>query len=496
MIRLKQRRTVLAAVFAATMLATTGSFAVAGEHSGQKVQSQVEQRKFLVLDSRIIESTENAKLSIGKVKKHAANPLFGEDKPWEKRYDNVYARVLYDEEDQLYKCWYMPFIIDNSAKGMTLAQREEKPYRGPDNRDEGICYAFSKDGIHWEKPELGIVEFLGNSRNNIAVRGPHGSSVFKDLREPDPAKRFKALVIGQTTGHTELAVAFSADGVHWSQQIPCPEAGIRWDSANNALWVPELGQYVGFTRISSETKVTVNGQKQGVRAVGRITSKDFVKWTKVEQVFEGLQPDLQIYCMPVFRYGGVYLGLPVIYHPHEDRSHTELAWSPDTIHWHRVCPGSPLIPQGSERGDYDWGCVYGAAGPVFLEDEIRLYYGGSDGTHGGWRLGYFCLATLRPDGFAGYEPQSTNAPAIITTKPATGYFAALDITADVQVGGSIRVAVVDNQGTELARSKPVNGTVTNGKVRWESGWDATATSGKKIALKFVLENAKLYSFQM
>ena len=131
-----------------------------------------------------------------------------------------------------------------------------------------------------------------------------------------------------------------------------------------------------------------------------------------------------------------------------------------------------------------------------MEDEIRLYYGGSDGTHGGWRLGYFCLATLRPDGFAGYEPQSTNAPAIITTKPATGYFAALDITADVQVGGSIRVAVVDNQGTELARSKPVNGTVTNGKVRWESGWDATATSGKKISLKFVLENAKLYSFQM
>ena len=375
---------------------------------------------YLVLDSRIIESTQNAKLTLGKVKKHPANPLFGEDKPWEKRYDNVYARVLYDEQDQLYKCWYMPFIIDHSAKGMTLKERQEKPYRGPDGRDEGICYAFSKDGIHWEKPELGIVEFLGNNKNNIAVRGPHGSSVFKDLREPDPAKRFKALMIGHTTGHQELAVAFSADGVHWSQQIPCPEAGIRWDSANNALWVPERGEYVGFTRISSKTKVTVNGQEQGVRAVGRIASKDFLKWTKVEQVFEGLQPDLQIYCMPVFRYQGIYLGLPVIYHPHADRSHTELAWSPDTIHWHRVCPGSPLIPQGSELGDYDWGCVYGAAGPVFLEDAIRLYYGGSDGTHGGWRLGYFCLATLRPDGFAGYEPESTDAPAVIATHTPNG----------------------------------------------------------------------------
>ena len=79
-----------------------------------------------------------------------------------------------------------------------------------------------------------------------------------------------------------------------------PRSGIAWDSANNALWSPELGEYVGFTRISSETKVTVNGQEQGVRAVGRVASKDFLKWTQVEQMFEGEKPHLQIYCMPVY----------------------------------------------------------------------------------------------------------------------------------------------------------------------------------------------------
>ena len=201
-----------------------------------------------MLDSRVVANTQNAQLTLGKVEKHASNPLFGEDEPWEKRFDNLYARVIYDEEDQLYKCWYMPFIIDNSAKGMTLEEREETPSRSPEDRDEGIYYAFSKDGFHWEKPKLGFVEFLGNSENNIAVRGPHGASVFKDLRDPDPARRYKAFMIGHTTGHQMLAVAFSADGVRWSQEIPCPEAGIAWDSANNALWVPELGEYVGFTR--------------------------------------------------------------------------------------------------------------------------------------------------------------------------------------------------------------------------------------------------------
>ena len=344
----------------ATIMLTMAIYSLSTDGAHGKKDEDVKKERYLLLDSRVVANTQNAQLTLGVVEKHASNPLFGEDEPWEKRYDNLYPRVIYDEEVQLYKCWYMPFIIDNSAKGMTLEEREETPYRSPEDRDEGICYAFSKDGFHWEKPKLGFVEFLGNSENNIAMRGPHGASVFKDLRDPDPARRYKALMIGHTTGHQMLAVAFSADGVRWSREIPCPEAGIAWDSANNALWVPERGEYVGFTRISSETKVTVNGQEQGVRAVGRVASKDFLKWTQVEQVFEGGVPHLQIYCMPVFRYQGIYLGLPAIYNTETDRTHTELAWSPDTIRWHRVCPGSPLIPQGSERDDYDWGCVFPA----------------------------------------------------------------------------------------------------------------------------------------
>ena len=110
--------------------------------------------RHLVLDSRIIASTENAKLTLGKVRKHAANPLFEEDKPWEKRFDNLYANVIYDDEEKIFKCWYSPFIVDNSAKGMTLEQRQKVKYEAPDEREMAICYAKSKDGIKWMKPEL------------------------------------------------------------------------------------------------------------------------------------------------------------------------------------------------------------------------------------------------------------------------------------------------------------------------------------------------------
>jgi hypothetical protein len=143
--------------------------------------------RYLLLDSRVVLSIENAKLVLGKVEKY--KPLFEEDKPWEKRFDNLYANVMYDEEEKLFKCWYSPFIRDVSSKGMTISEREEVAYDPPTNREMAICYATSKDGITWVKPELGLVEYEGSKANNILWRdrgasgkdkvglwgGPHGS---------------------------------------------------------------------------------------------------------------------------------------------------------------------------------------------------------------------------------------------------------------------------------------------------------------------------------
>jgi hypothetical protein len=61
--------------------------------------------RYLVLDSRIIESKENMELTVGVAHKDKNNPLFGEDKPWEPRFDNPYCSVIYDEEEKIYKCW-------------------------------------------------------------------------------------------------------------------------------------------------------------------------------------------------------------------------------------------------------------------------------------------------------------------------------------------------------------------------------------------------------
>ena len=74
-------------------------------------------RKYLVLDSRVIDATEDVVLRVGTSTKHPANPMFGEDKPWELRYDNLYPNAIFDEDDQLFKCWYNPFIVDTATAG-------------------------------------------------------------------------------------------------------------------------------------------------------------------------------------------------------------------------------------------------------------------------------------------------------------------------------------------------------------------------------------------
>ena len=109
--------------------------------------------RHLLLDERIIDSVQNAELTLGEVNKHEANPLFGEDKPWERRFDNLYANIFYDEEDQLYKNWYSPFIVSLTTVGMTMEERKQEYGKHP--QEMGICYATSKDGINWDKPELG-----------------------------------------------------------------------------------------------------------------------------------------------------------------------------------------------------------------------------------------------------------------------------------------------------------------------------------------------------
>ncbi|MDB6169290.1 MAG: hypothetical protein JWM88_2154 [Verrucomicrobia bacterium] len=442
---------------------------------------------YLLLDDRVVDRAEHVQLKVGSVAKHPANPLFKEDRPWEVRFDNVYPNLAYDAQTRRYVCWYSPFIVDELTAATPKEKRAGVPYHSTPTREMALCYATSADGIHWEKPDLGVVEFDGGRKNNLVLRASHGAGVLWDRAEKDPARRYKVFGGRQIPGQKRrFQVAFSLDGIHWSDPVLCPEIGVEGDTHNNAIWAPALGKYVGITR----------RWLAGQRLVMRSESTDFTHWTPAQEIMRGDEEN-QTYAMPIFSYRDLYLGLVMVISLKTDRVSCELAWSPDTVSWRRVDAGHALIPNSNVPGDYDWGCVYAGTGPVTEGDEIRLYYGASNGPHTAWRDSFLALATLRTDRFAGYAA-GENAGVIITQPIAlTGNQLVLNLEAPQ---GEVGVEVLDSDlapvdgfsGERAAVVSGIDGIAT--PVAWRGGAGLGSLGHGAVRFKFTLQRAKLYSF--
>ena len=199
----------------------------------------------------------------------------------------------------------------------------------------------------------------------------------------------------------------------------------------------------------------------------------------------------QTYCLPVFPYANIYLGYVMMYHVGKGRMvDCELAWSHDGVRWQRVAPGVPFIPRGAP-GSYDSQCIYAQAGPATEQDgRLLIYYGGSDFPHTGWKRHCLpSLARLRVDGFAGFEAERIDAPAVLTSAPVVIAREALTVSADA-AGGSVTVAVLDEGGRILATSEAVSGDVTDFPVALE----LKPLVGRTVRLRFTMNRARLYAF--
>ena len=195
------------------------------------------------------------------------------DRPWE---GNACGHFSVFKDGGRYRMYYRGLQF---ATGKTL----ERPHR------EVVCYAESLDGIHWYRPDLGLVEFDGSRQNNIILdRLPEVGGrvsnflVFKD-QNPDatPDARYKAVSRGKETG---LYVWKSPDGIHWDllAEAPVVTKG-AFDSPNLAFWDPIRREYReyhrGFRRRPGDPE-SVQERGYGLRDILTGTSQDFVHWTE------------------------------------------------------------------------------------------------------------------------------------------------------------------------------------------------------------------------
>jgi hypothetical protein len=122
-----------------------------------------------------------------------------------------------------------------------------------------VCYAESPDGIHWNRPELELVEFEGSRQNNIVIgeeKYSHAFVPFKDAN-PDctPDAKYKALAmarLGKPDPRRLLAFK-SADGLRWEKMhddciIAKGTSDYAFDSQNVALWDTVRGEYRAYFR--------------------------------------------------------------------------------------------------------------------------------------------------------------------------------------------------------------------------------------------------------
>lgn len=438
--------------------------------------------------------------------------VFTNDNPWEAN-GWVYYTVFQDGD--IFRMYY---------HCMPMFNREETKH---DPYFFHVCYAESRDGIHWSKPDLGICEFEGSTHNNIIVK-TETMDAFHVFIDKNPAcpktERYKAVYT--KLDHTDkpgdqLWCMISADGIHFKEGWLLTLDGM-FDSHNTAFFDENIGLYVCYYRNLYKDK-----DGHHIRDIRRMTSPDFRSWTPDAPLSYTRSPyDFHMYTngiQPYFRAPHLYVALPARYTDREKK------WTPN---YDRLCGAesrkwrmqfekrfglavtdgilmtsrdgrefrrfneSFLRPGPESARRWVYGDGYAAYGmlatPNSLPDEdkelsIFAITGAWSGPVQLWRH------TIRMDGFvsrsAGYEGGT------VVTKPLTFTGNALSINFSTSASGAVRIRIEDENAVPIKGydSGELFGDATDREVDFEA--PLSALSGKSVRLVFELCDADIYSFQ-
>jgi hypothetical protein len=448
-------------------------------------------RRELFVDSFLIEQLDRAHLKLHEPRREGVALKF--DQPWEGGFSG-YTTVFKDGD--IYRMYY---------RGLPIATRD-------DSADAVTCYAESKDGITWIKPNLGLFAIHGARENNVVLTNKpfaHNFSPFLDEGHDVPAdERYKAIA-GLSPGG--LHGFKSADGIRWQpiQDGPVFRKGM-FDSQNVAFWSASEEQYVCYFR----TLKKVGGE--GIRWISRTTSKDFRHWSEpVEMEFGNTVPE-HLYTSgthPYFRAPHIYIALAKRFFPTKAALSEEQAKTLVKNPGYRVASSDSVLlsTRGGAHFDRTFMEVFIRPGPG-LEDWVARDNTPALGVVPGnaremfiYRLSYYAQTnshmarySLRTDGFV-----SVNAPyggGQLLTKSFVFSGSKLEINFETSAAGGVRVQIESDDGKPFAGytfndCPEMIGDEIARVVAWSGGSDASKLAGKTIRLRFELKDADLYSLR-
>ena len=515
-------------------------------------------------DEYLVSSMKNVTMTMNEA--HITGErLIVRDKPWEgSRLLDMYMYVLKDGDK--FRMYYgaMP--------------KYPKLWEEPNCRI--LCYAESDDGIHWKKPNLGLVEWEGSRENNILLPNddfPYtnsefaGPGVFIDQGAADRNERYKLIIKitpvrssppfkGSMLPKGQYLFA-SPDGIRWKLTSPKKINPGASDSKFSIFFDDKTGKYITYTRVKHQSPESQKVQRlknfhqkqYGLdtfvagRLVGRIDSSNLVEWGNESAVFAtdaldhvGLPRDyagsdvedgggknvfrggVDLYEGNVSRYSeapSVYIGLPTFFYHWKKITTTvagktvdnyaypgtldvQLVTSRDGVHFHRAPQRKPFMRLGP-HGSWYSRMLWPAGNAIRVGDELWIYFSGHDVAHNPEQdlltsNGAHGRAVLRLDGFISADAAYTGGE--LTTKPLVFDGGKLQLNVDTSAGGTVRVEIQDAAGKPIegfaaADTDEINGNYLRVSSTWNGDADVSSLAGKPIRLRFLMRDAKLYSFQ-
>ena len=401
------------------------------------------------------------------------------DQPWEGNMCGGYK--TYFRDDDRFRMYYQAWngvITEQEGKSVL----EEAPLR--------IAYLESADGIHWQRPRLGIIDCDGSTANNLTFegfppfqRGAHGFAPFKDANPTcAPTARYKAIG-ADNTWPCHLFALQSPDGLHWSllREEPLEITG-AFDSQNLVFWDTVREEYRCYYRDFMT--------EHFFRGIKTCTSPDFLHWTTGEWLDYPGAPAEQLYTnqvLPYYRAPHLFVGFPTRY--------VERPWSP-SIEALPELEHRRLRAQVCER--------YGAA----VTD--GLFMSSRDG-HTFTRWGEaFIRPGLRPTGSWAYGDCYQGWGLLETASEIPGapnelsFFVTftgsrLSLNLSTSAAGYARVELQQPDGTPIIGYTlddcwPLIGDTLDYTVRWKGGISVRELSRQPVRMQVELHDADLYSY--
>ncbi|MBC8354559.1 MAG: hypothetical protein H8E66_21395 [Planctomycetes bacterium] len=464
-------------------------------------------RRELFVDDHVVEKIEgDARLELQQPAPREVALVA--DKPWEGNLSAFYTvfRDRDSSDGDICRMYYRGAHYDTKSSKQTHRQL--------------VCYAESKDGIHWTKPNLGLVEFEGSKENNIVWGGAGGHcfTPFKDTNPNcPPEERYKALSQVHKTGKADHAVRgemtvfayTSPDGIHWTiSDLPLITKG-DFDSQNVAFWDPHAGLYREYHRArilrkpDGELVIGVSRAAEGIRSIMTGTSKNFLNetsWSEPTPLeFTDHIGDQHMYTSAVMSYPRapqILIGFPTRLLPEQgNRVEPILMVSRDGRTFKRW--DKPVIPEDApedrkgNRSNYmAWGLV-----PTSGNDREYSVYASENylsTTH--TRLRRFLY---RVDGFVALRGGELGGQ--LTTRPLNVAGGQLEINYLARPGGHVRVEIQDAGGKPLAGfaaadCDPLDGDEIAKMVTWKTDGDGPFTE-RPVRVRFEVKDADVYSFR-